>query len=330
MADRATIFQTVQIGVEATPGTGVAANKQLQSLSIEPAIKADLKSFRPMGTKFSTIHALGKESVEAKLSGQPTYDELLYVLASALTAPTTTQPDSVNAPTAYQHVFTASSSSADSPKTFTVEQGGSVRAQKFSYALINALKLAFKRDELSLEGSMIGQALQDGIVMTASPTALPIVPVLPTEVSVYLANTQAGLTGATALTRAISAEWGVEDRYSGIYPLNRSFSSFAAHVETEPKMQLKLKLAADADGMGLLSNMRAGTTKFARIETLGNTIAGTVKYKLVIDLALQVAEVSDFSDEDGLYAIEWTFDCVHDGTWGKSHSVTLVNTQSGV
>jgi hypothetical protein len=38
-----------------------------------------------------------------------------------------------------------------------------------------------------------------------------------------------------------------------------------------------------------------------------------------------VSDVGNFSDEDGVYAIEWTFDMVHDGTWGKAFTVAVVN-----
>ena|SRR5579883_1076991 len=129
--DIATVNNIVQIGVEATPGTSVAATKLLQALSIEPAIKADIKTFRPMGGKFATIAALGKEWIEAKLSGAANYTELVYPLASAFSyaAPTQISPPSGQA---YRWTFTPSQSATDTIKTYTVELGSSVRAHKFT------------------------------------------------------------------------------------------------------------------------------------------------------------------------------------------------------
>jgi len=224
MTERASIFQGVQIGVESTPGTSVAANKKLQSISIEPSIKAEVKTFRPMGSKFPAIAALGKEWSESKISGQPTYDELTYIFASLVSyaAPTGT--------TEKTWTFAPMSDNADTVKTYTVEQGGSVRAHKFTNGIITGVTLKFGREEISLDGTMIGTALQDNITMTANPTTIPLVPVLPTQVKVYLADIAVGLTGATALTRPISVEWSLTDRFGPLFVLNGS-TSFVTTLE---------------------------------------------------------------------------------------------------
>jgi hypothetical protein len=87
-----------------------------------------------------------------------------------------------------------------------------------------------------------------------------------------------------------------------------------------------LKVLADAGGMALLSNMREGASKFIRIGAISETMIGVTStpYSLTIDAALKVKSVSEFSDEDGVYAVEWTFDVVHDATWGKATEITPV------
>jgi hypothetical protein len=324
MADRATVFQGVQLGPEVTPGTNVAASKKLGSLSIEPSIDAEVEMFRPMGTKFPTLSSLGKEMTKAKLSGQLTYSEIIYVLASLLKDVT---PTRLIASTglAYSWVFAPAGSAADTVKTYTVEQGDAVRAQKFNYGLIDSAKFNFSRKEAKLDGSMIGRALTDGITMTASPTSIALKPILPAHVSLYLADTQAGLTGATALARAISASWSLDSRFGPIWALNRANSSWITHVETEPKLNCTLKVEADVEGMGLLATMRTGATKWFRIEAVGETIETTNTYKLQIDTAVKVGKPSDYSDEDGIYAIEWALNGIYDGTWGKATEITVVN-----
>ena len=101
-------------------------------------------------------------------------------------------------------------------------------------------------------------------------------------------------------------------------------------VESEPNAQLTLLMEADAEGMAQLTQMRAGTTKFCRIKCVSPTLAGSATqfYELDIDTAIKVADVGDFSDEDGVYAIEWTFDIVYDGTWGKAFDVNLWNKET--
>jgi len=324
MPERASIFQTVQAGLESTPGTGVAANKLFGGLSIEPAVKANVKTFRPMGTKFPTMAALGKEWVEAKVSGMASYGEIVYPLASVLNKPTPTR----NIPStglSYTWVFSPSYNSADSVATYTIEQGSSVRAHKFVNALMTAFSLAATRDDVTLGGSMIGKALQDAITMTSTPTAIELVPILGNQASLYLADTAAGLAGASALDRALSFNWDVSDRFGPLWALNAAQTSFAATVEREPKLTCKMKMEADAAGMALLSTLRAGSTKFLRAKWEGATIETTYKYLFQVDMALKVTGISDFSDEDGVFALEWEMTDAYDATWGKALEVTVVN-----
>lgn len=321
MPERASIFQNVQIGVETTPGTGVAANKQLLSLGFDPTVKANVKQYRPRGMKYPTMTELGKEWVEAKISGGLTYNEIVYVLSSILTTVSPT-----GAGSAKTWTFSPSSTAADTPKTFTVEQGDAVRAHKWANGIVTALELGFSREECSIDGAMMGKALQDGITMTATPTAITLVPVLPTQVSVYAADTQAGLAGAAELDRVLDAKFSIGDRFAPLWVLKRSVSSFATHVETKPALEMSLKVEADSAGMAYLATMRTGATKFLRIQALGAEITTGVYYTLQIDMAGKVMEPKDFEDADGVYAIEFPFLGVHDATWGKALEVTAINT----
>jgi hypothetical protein len=76
MTDRAAVKQIVQIGVEATKGTAVAATNRLPSISITPRPRAEVDTFGPMGEEFDTITALNREWTEAAVDGRATYTEL--------------------------------------------------------------------------------------------------------------------------------------------------------------------------------------------------------------------------------------------------------------
>lgn len=323
MPELASIYTIANIGKESTPGTSVAANKRLSGLMIEPDIKNDINGYRGTGYKFKTVASLNREWVEAAVSGPITYSEIIYPLASLINA-----PSPVAGTTDYTWTFTPDSDGADSPATYTIEVGDSTRAQKFTYGLFNGLTLTFSRDGCELTGNIIGQALTDGVALTASPTALPLVPVFPTQVTVFLEDSYAALAGATALTRAVSAEWSMTDRYSPSYFLDGT-TTFGVHVETEPTAQMKLKMEADAVGMGLLTAMRAGSTKFMRILGTGGTV-GSDNYTLQVDGACKVIGEPSFSDEDGIRCIEWTMDIFHDATWGKATEIVVVNAQSAL
>jgi hypothetical protein len=328
MPERSSLTQGVQVGIETVPGTNVAANKKFVSIGITPAVQMDPMEFRPMGSKYNTIVTPGKEWVEADIEGIGSYTELLWFFSSLIAAPGA--PTTVDT-SARKWAFESASSAEDTVKTMTVEQGGVVRAHKFNYGLVSELELTFNRDGVEVGGAMIGQRISDNITLTVTPTTPPQLPILPTDLDVWLDATSAGL-GTTKLLRVLEATWTLGDRFNPVWVLNSTLPSFAAHVESEPNAQLKLLMEADAEGMTQLTQMRAGTTKYIRIKGTSPTLAGAVTepYSLMIDSACKVAEVGDFSDEDGVYAIEWTFDIVHDGSWGtgKAFHIDLVNKET--
>lgn len=324
MTERATINQITQIGVEVTPGTSVPANRLLPALSITPAIQADVTTFRPLGGKYATIAALGKEWVEATIAGDVAcYNHLTYLFAGALAFAAPVQQGTT---AAYLWTFTPSQTATDIIRTYTVEQGSSARAGRFAYGLIDSLSLTFDREQIAVSGSMLGQAYQDGVTMTGAPTSIVTQPVLPTAFDVFLDPTAAGI-GTTRLTRALSGSFDISDRFGPIWTLNSAVPGFAAHVETPPTAQLKLLVAADAAGMGLLTPMRAGDRRYIRLRALGPLIAATHFYTLQIDLCCVVTGVGEFADADGVYAIEWTFDVAFDAAWagGRALQATLMN-----
>jgi len=322
MSERTTITQVTQIGVEAIPGTAVPANVLLQAISIEPSIQAEVQTFRPAGVKFNTIGVLGKEWTEASISGPASYTDLAYLFAGVLAyAP----PARQGSTTAYKWTFTPSHTTEDTVKTYTVERGSAARAGKFTYGTVNKLGLEFTRDSVEVSGSMLGRQYQDGVTLTTGATEVALQPVLPTEVSVYLDSSSASL-GSTKLTRSFSATFNIGNRFAPIWPLDSTISSFATTVETAPDATLALLVEADASGMGPLTAMRAGTKQFIRVEAVGPTIADTYKWKLTLDMCGLVSEVGEFTDEDGVYAIEWTFSAAYDATWKKALQVELINT----
>lgn len=322
MPERATLLQTTQIGVETTMGTSVAANKLLLGTSIESKIEADVKTYRPYGQKFATVTALGKEWASASLSGPLTYTDWTYLMASAIAY---AAPVQQAATAAYKWTAAMAQTVEDTIKSYTVEVGSPTRAHKFTHALVNNLGYSISRDEATIKGSIIGRAITDAITMTASPTAIALVPVVPTQVDVTLDATSGGL-GTTKLLRVLNIDFETGERYAPVWPVDSAQTSFATYTEKEPDPKLKIKMAADAAGMTRLTEMRAGTKAFIRVKGTGALIASTYYNTFQHDICGIVTEVSDFSDEDGLYAIEWTFTPTYDSGWGKAMEFQITNT----
>jgi hypothetical protein len=326
--ERSSLTQGVQVGVESVPGTNVAADKKFSSIGITPSVDVDMQDFRPMGTKYRTIVTPGKEFVTADIDGKGSYTELIYLLACCLVSPSA--PSTVDV-SGKQWDFAPSATAEDTVKTLTVEQGGVVRAHKFNYGVVTEIELDMNRDGVDISGSMIGQRLSDNITLTVGPTAILMLPILPTDIDVFVDPTSVAL-GTTKMTRVLNANVHISDRFGPIWTLNSALSSFAATVETEPTAELTLLMEADTQGMANLATMRGGATQFARVKATSPTLAGnaTAPYSMTWDAAVKVSDVGDFSDEDGVYAIEWTFTIVYDGTWAKAFTAQVVNKISAL
>lgn len=332
MAERASVSQHIQIGVETTPGTSVAASKQLRSIGFTPSPKVTVEQFRPAGQKFISLAILGEEWVEATIDGNAVYDELVYPLSSVLGAATVTAGTGADATTG-SWKFKPQPVAADNAKTFTIEHGDpNSRADKFSNALVTDLQFTMDRTKFTITGNVLGQNLTDGITMTATPVQLPLVPILPGKLNVWVDPTAAAL-GTTKMSRALSMDWHITNKYGPVWVLDSSQSSYAATVELVPTLTGSMVLEADATGMGFLTTMRAGSNVYIRVQAIGPVIipaTGTATYKFTLDMAATIINTTGFSDSNGVYAIGWDFACPNDSTLdtgtGGAMVMTLVNS----
>jgi hypothetical protein len=204
------------MGVETTPGTSVAANKKFISIGVASGIKATSNVFRPMGQKFSSSAPIGKEWSESKIEGVGSYSELLWFLASVLVTPPAASTLDTSA---RSWTFVPAASSEDIPKTFTVEQGGVVRAHKFSYGIVTDLEFKINRESFDVSGTMLGQQITDSITLTATPTTPPEVEILPKEVDFYVDPTF-GALGTTKQTRVLEITLSIGSRFAPLWVIN--------------------------------------------------------------------------------------------------------------
>jgi hypothetical protein len=266
-----TIGVTNQVGVETTPGTAVPANKRIDNLLFNFGPKGDFKKTSGTGRKYPSVQQLNAEWVEGSFTGSMDYNSMLYPFTGALgvTTPTAHAGSSV----AKDWVIDASLSGAKQPQTLSFEQGDPVvRAHKFAYGLIR--KIGYKLDrqtDASISGDVLAQAVSDGITMTSSPTPVTLSPITGQHFNFYL-DTAFGSLGTTQLLKVLKAEFSMDSIYGPAWYLNRSLSSFSAHVDLNPNASFKFAVAADATGMALLNAMRDGTTRFARVEAQGPVI----------------------------------------------------------
>lgn len=331
MAERTAISQTVQVGAEstATPGTAVVTGKAMTAMGIEMGPSITFDRFRPQGFKYATIVTPNMEFVQANLTGRPTYTEIVYPLSGLLGGATLATPSGGTASRSW--TFNPSSTGNDIPITYTVAVGGTAatdRAEKFSYGLVTGLTIPFSRSEITMTGTMIGQIMSIGVgtaLMVGTATSVALVPVLSSQVCVY-SDATSGSLGSSRLTRVMNGELSITNKYAPLWTVDCTVPSFAAHIDVEPQARLRLTVEADAAGLAHYTNAQAGTTEFLRVEATGTVIeAGSIKYKMTWDMAGKIIEIGTFTDTDGVYAYDITYDVVYDGTWTKALQCVVIN-----
>lgn len=327
MTDRATVNQAVQWGIEATPGTPVAADKTVRSMSIDIDVAGDNVLYRPGGHKFNAITIPNQEwSTWTLTDGMPTYTELNYLLTAIFGAST----DSLAGTTGHQRVYTVADVGAITQKTLTIEKGSSVRAEQIAYALLTDLTLTWTRkDGGKIAGQGIGQLLTDGITMTVSPTDVPLVPIAGKQLDFFIDSTWATL-GTTKMLRAFSVEQAITGVYGPVWPIDSAQASWAAVVEMAPTTSVKIVLEADASGMAYLAQYRSGDLIFARLQATGPQIEvgpPEVDNLMQYDTALGIKTISGLTaDEDGIAAVTIEAELVKDSTSGNALQVETVCT----
>ncbi len=328
MPARAQVYEIAQWGVESSPGTHVAANRKLDALSVAIRSAPNIGTFRPEGSKFNTAALVGKESSTLSIEGVACYRALAYLLSGVLNYPT---PSQQGGTIAYKWAFQPATSAADTVKAYTIEKGSSVRAERVDYGLISGVSLSFnaKDDRVAVSAEGIATERVDDITLTATPTVRQVIPITPLQVTIKLADAQANLAGASALTKVVSWNWSISGKVAPAF-FAGSAASYAGYVENAPDMSGSLTLEADATAMAMLPIARAGTRYWMNVKFVGPLIAGSYYNTFDLTMPFYFGDVGELGDSDGLVAVTFNMTNSNDSTWGKALTIDLTNDLSGL
>lgn len=333
---RSALNQLVQIAAETTPGTAETTTHRLQMSQVEMQMSLESADFRPTGQKYRSLSILNKDHSTASVSGKANYDELMFWLAGAIDKGVATDP--VNAQKTRLHTFTPDTFANNDVPHYTIEQSttvGADRGHRSTYNTVTEFGMTFTRDSVDFTASLIGQQMSEGpaITLGPGPTTMPLNPIMPGEVSVFIDDTAANLE-TTQFTRVLSVDFSISNVHSPIWVVDDTKSAWVEPIESEPDVSLTILMEADAQGLQFLSDARAGnTSRFVRIKATGNVIEQVTpdyNWEFIADFAVQPMDTGGFSDNNGLFAIEWNCVGVHDATWGKSMEFAIQNSTGTV
>lgn len=294
---RATAQQVCQIGVEAAPGTPVAATTRLVSTAIRLSPKPAIAMPTPVGIEVPAVATRGKEYSEGTIEGALSYTEVPYLLGSLLTnAGGTTYKPGLGVPTI---------------NTLTVENGDAGRAERFDYVVVSGLRFRFTREEAAISGACFGREVAEGAVLTAAATPTAVAPVNPDKVQVLIGDSVAGLT---AIDQIDEAEVSIDGRWAPRMTLDPAEASYSDIVLKQHNPTAQLVLPHGADAAGWIDDLRAAATRFCQI--WASEEIGGVTYTFQVTFPFVITGDSR-GDSDGVWASTFDLALVYDATFGS-------------
>lgn len=316
-----------QVGPEVTPFTGVAATKILNGVYFTDTPKVDTFQFTPQGQQNPTESVRGKQWSElAVVADFPDFNGLTYILASllGLVAPTT----HAGGTTSKDWKFIKSIINAALGQTYTVERGSAVRARKYSGVVVDALTLSGTADQIKISGHAWGQQMQDNITLTPSLPFLSAIPLAGVNTTCYLDLTSGGIH----TTKLVPSAWSIAftNFFGTWFGVDASAASYSDVVPLKPKIEIKMKVKANATGMALYGYLTAGTTVYMSIDTTGPIIEAAITDELRTDCAVKITAPAAYGDDMGVEEIEFTGQVVTDPAWGSSPGTALTATVTNI
>lgn len=316
----ATIDQTIQIGQEATPGAGGSANRKLDSMEIAPSDDITTKSYRPQGHRHTSVVTEDMAMSSFDVSGPLDFRETLYAIENIFGAATPTLVPSTTK--TYQRIYTIPLTGKLTPKTWIGQWGDANNVNQMLYMLLTGIGMKHENEASPMLSGCkgIAQPKTTGVTFTVSPVNDGIQPVVRTQTNYYVDSSGANL-GVTQITDEIlTSEWSYDGVYGPRWASNRSFQSFAGHVDLAPKASAKLSIAEGT----FARSLNVGQTYFLRIDDQGPIIETTHTFGLTVDMAVKLTKPTKWGDAKGVYMRDMELEMVEDATWGNALIITSI------
>jgi hypothetical protein len=272
MAVRHQVFQRVQLGVEVTPGTPVAANKRLLATYFRPTANVPRDPHTTVGSRFNSGSSEQKEWTGIELNGRMAFNDLAYIFNSLLLKSTGAGP----------WTFKPTPEAVDTLGYYTFQHGDAVNAEQVAHCNITGCSLRMNRTTAEVRGTGIGRPMAEAATLTGSPAKVPKVLVDPESFDILVGDSVAGLT---RINKGFEVAFNYGGARDGLFPMRADQDSFDELVEDAPDVNMTLNLQHDATAVGYMADLRAATQKYIRIIALGPEYSVGVPYKFQLTMA---------------------------------------------
>lgn len=328
MASPAAVDITTQLGLESTPGTAVAANRFLPTISWMLKPRLGTQNFRARGSKVMTAKAQHKKWGEGSFEGVLDYNSICYILSGLFNNAAAVQQGTSGG---YLRTYQPGVRTADTGrKTFTFEKGTASQAEKYAFGQLKSATIEATQDEAKVSGNLVAQYPTFNVTQTASPTSIGERPVQRGEIDVIVGSTLGELdSGGVAITSARQESLTIADKFREAWFHNSAKPSFTDVVELAYDCRYQFSMANDANCQTLLAAIASNPTKFIRWQAQGALIGvngGSNVYELIqFNMAGKFAEPEPLEDDEGIYGYRFTFDLIDNATLGRHLEIKSIN-----
>jgi hypothetical protein len=326
MTTRSTVDKGIQLGVEVTPGTLVAANRRIPTLDINWSPNVITRQFRSAGRKFNGASVVDGAHMGGGYSGPLDYNSIIYPWASYVGveggAPTTPSGGTLSRKWRFVPAMTGRDSNQ---KTYTVERGDSVAAQVATFVQFASFVLRMRRSaagaEMGISGDVFGRFPDDGQALTGSPTTIAQRPAAGGQVRIYADSTWAGI-GGTIVSDAYEAGQDLGTKFSPYYAYDAG-STFKDTSEQAPPASFNFATAHTAQSRAFFANLVQNAKYFMRFLIEGATLEGAIKEKIQFDMVGRLTGAEE-RDNDGVFGYNYSLAVEEDSTFNSSGGALLL------
>lgn len=322
------ILKKVQAGIEATPGTGVAATRKVYA-QMSSTYDRPLANFQDTTGTFSARRRVmyGRPNVGFSGTDICTYEDLAWWFQLLLKGGVTGSEGS-GAPKPYTYAFVPSLST-DDLKSLTLEFGEPNNAYKSTQVMANSFTIRGDSDSDDEPGWMLDVEMMgrdwSSSSYTGSITDRTTEVIITRGTKVYV-DEPGGTIGTTQMTGRIIS-------FSLTGNINRHMKAFmedelayAANKYGRGERTFDAQIVMEFDSDTEFAKYRSTTPvqRLIRIEREGTTISGAVKKKATIDLAGYYSSFAE-GDREGNMIATFGVSGYFDQTLGYDCSATVVN-----
>ncbi|MPZ13981.1 MAG: hypothetical protein GEU73_06090 [Chloroflexi bacterium] len=321
-------LRRIQLGRETVPGTAVAATIKAMGFQLGMSLH-DRVITQPEDHHGSLAaahrHYTQSQEWTDELSGNPTFEDILYPLAMAIRGNVTpTTP--VGATAARLWTFTPDLVTPNTPDTFTLEFGDNAQAYEVEHVFATSLELsAALGDPWEISAELIGRQVTPTTFTPALPDRDVRTPVCPLT-RLYV-DDGGGTIGTTQImTTLLDWTWSLPEHFNAKRYQDGTLY-FTSHGELPMAPELTLTCEHNAQIVALRGKYVDGIRQLVRIQATGEEVEAGFPRLVTIDGSYLITEFSGFDEADGRTTVELTLRGEYDPDYAKLFEVSA---QSGV